>query len=335
MSKCFLYGAGTSLKGTIIVLADPGCTVTCSKGTVTKTAAGNNGVWAFPVSMGTWKVTATLDGETKTETVVLDAPRRVEIMLSFSLIPAFTYTGRFELVDDNDQAITSGTDDWKIRFLSSGTLTFTDLNGAASGIDVFLVGGGGGGYHGAYSSESLGNGGGGGGGGYTTTTPNVSVAAGVAYEIVVGNGGSQGKDGEASTAFGCSANGGSGGDGHGGGSGGSGGGGGGYSSYVGGNGGSDGEDGTGKSKGTGQGTTTREFGETTGKLYSGGGGGGGSKTNPQYYGKGGSGGGGKAKESGSGTAGTANTGGGGGGGAYSNYNGGSGGSGIVIIRNKR
>ena len=95
-------------------------------------------------------------------------------------------------------------------------------------------------------------------------------------------------------------------------------------------GGSDGSDGgAGLNRGgEGQGTTTREFGETANTLYAGGGGG--EATNMAA---GGAGGGARARA----TA-TANTGGGGGGstlrGTESAYAGG-GGSGIVIIRNKR
>ena len=76
--------------------------------------------------------------------------------------------------------------------------------------------------------------------------------------------------------------------------------------------------------GLGQGSTTREFGESGATLYSGGGAGkpGTCRGNTGNSGSGGAGGGGRAY-----TAGTANTGGGGGYGA-------SGGSGIIVIRNK-
>ena len=76
--------------------------------------------------------------------------------------------------------------------------------------------------------------------------------------------------------------------------------------------------------GLGQGSTTREFGESGATLYSGGGAGkpGTCRGNTGSSGSGGAGGGGRAY-----TAGTANTGGGGGYGA-------SGGSGIIVIRNK-
>ena len=87
------------------------------------------------------------------------------------------------------------------------------------------------------------------------------------------------------------------------------------------------------SPGKGQGTTTREFGESTGTLYAGGGGAGG---NGSAQAKGGSGGGGNGAWNGNQpSSGAANTG-GGGGGMYSNLtNVGKGGSGIVVIRNHR
>ena len=50
-------------------------------------------------------------------------------------IPKFTYTGNYQFIDD-------GSGNWRIKFLSSGTLTFTSLGNARKGIDVFLVGGG-------------------------------------------------------------------------------------------------------------------------------------------------------------------------------------------------
>ena len=229
-----------------------------------------------------------------------------------SVIPDFTYTGTYHLLKD-------GGNNWRIKFLTSGTLKFTRLGNAESGIDVFLVGGGGSGNNGA---NTIGAGGGGGGGGYTTTKKGVSVATGTTYSITVGSSGGTSK------AFSYSANPGSSSNGRGGGNGGSGGG----SSY--GAGGSDGGNGgrpsdTSYIAGKGQGTTTREFGESTGDLYAGGGGG--SNQSSGLSGGAGGGGNGCGIQSGTAASGTANTGGGGGGGK----NPGSGGSGIVIIRNKR
>ncbi len=240
--------------------------------------------------------------------------------------PAYTYTGSHQLVSE-------GAYSWKLKLLSSGTLRLSDLGNAAK-MDLFLVGGGGGAANG------------GGGGGYTTTQRGVTVAKDTSYSIVVGAGGAAdaeiGGTGGPSAALGYTAKGGAGGRNWAayagrGGDGGSGGG-----AYVGeggsgtyGYGGSDGANGkrSGVSHPTlgevgaasGQGTTTREFGEAAGALYAGGGAGGASS----FATLGGEGGGGNR-----GKAGTANTGGGGGGqGGTATAQ--SGGSGIVILRNAR
>ena len=247
-----------------------------------------------------------------------------KVVLNFTYmpgVPPFTYTGKYEVLNKD-------TSDWKIKFLTSGTLVFT---GETPMIDVFLVGGGGGGsgHHGNASYDA------GGGGGYTTTRKGFKPTLNESYTITIGGGGSAGPawtaggNGGTTSAFGFSAAGGKGGST----SGGNGGSGGGYNGYVG---GSDGSNGSGNSPGKGQGTTTREFGESTGTLYSGGGGGSGKS--------GGAGGGasGGGSWSGGGTA-AANTGGGGGGGSlsawsssypdgYVYFSGGAGGSGIAIIR---
>ena len=216
----------------------------------------------------------------------------------------FTYSGEYQVIDDSDNEGAK----WRIKFLTSGTFTaIYDLV-----IDAFLVGGGGGGQAP------------GGGGGYTTTVKSLVLTANTEYPITVGAGGTAGAialgtNGGSSGAFSCSAAGGERAtSANQGGNGGSGGGASVQSS--GGNGGSDGGDGgkvgSSGNNGKGQGTTTREFGESTGDLYAGGGGG-------KENGLGGAGGGGDYNEDGE-----ANTGGGGGGH-------GAGGSGIVIIRNHR
>lgn len=227
--------------------------------------------------------------------------------------PTYTYTGTHKFIDDGDG-------NWRIKFLSSGTLTFSKLGNAENGIDVFLVGGGGKGQ--AASSYVYS----GGGGGYTATYKNIIPQKDTNYSITIGAGATAAKgNGGASSAFGYSAAGGKGGSAavrdlsrydsgvwyHAtGGDGGSGGG-----AKIGGRptGGTDGGNGQGSARagadmanwakrGAGQGTTTREFGESTGTLYSGGGG-----SNYGY---------------------SANT----GNGARDNVNGS---SGIVIIRNHR
>ena len=238
----------------------------------------------------------------------------------------------------------------------AGTQDYVIPDGFTSA-DIFCVGGGGAGGAGYwYTSMQYQEGGGGGGGGYTSTAFNIGVVAGQVLNCVIGAGGSPttainipGHAGgttlvSRSGSVLCTANGGNGGggaDSNNGGSGGSGGGGGGYNDMdnrspiirPGYNGYSDG---AGESHyATGQGTTTRAFGESSNTLYSGGGGGGG--VGKSYPGAGGAGGGGAGSND-TGNSGGANTGGGGGGSGGTvygtSYNGGSGGSGVVLIRLK-
>lgn len=238
----------------------------------------------------------------------------------------FTWTGD----DSTYLVLNDGDNNWRIKFLSSGV--FTPLKDMT--IDSFLVSGGGSGsYYSHFTPEESSAGG---GGGYTKTIKAISLKANTPYDIVVGAGGAAltsngtGNAGGDTSAFGETVTGGFGGGKYDtgskasiGGNGGSGGGGGAVKSKYVGNGGSDGSDGT-RNGGTGQGTTTKEFGENTGKLYSGGGGGYRRSSKETTLGTGGDGGGADAKNSAS-----DNTGGGGG------AQGGAGGSGIVIIRNCR
>ena len=301
-------GAGGVLTVTVI----PGELVTVSHGDKSQTKAANaSGVAVFKgLKAGAWTVAVTRNGKPTAKTVIIVTDYSVSIPLS--TIPEFTYTGDYEIVNDSDEPITVSEGNWKIRFLTSGTLTFTNLNGAENGIDVFLVGGGG-------SGETI-RGARGGGGGYTKTVKGVSIAIATPYTVTIG------ASSGTSSAFGVSANGASGADG------GSGGGGGGSSSGTSGNGGSNGGNGTAgnvSNGGTGQGTTTREFGESTGKLYSGGGGGSAAYAGAAGDSTAGAG----ANFGGAAKNGVANTG-GGGGAAYSGTAG-RGGSGIAIIRNAR
>ena len=177
--------------------------------------------------------------------------------------PEFEYTGTYQLLDDGDG-------NWRIRFTTSGTLTLAKT----TTVDLFLVGGGGGGVSG------------GGGGGYTATHTSVVLEGGTPYTVTIGGGGTGGAGGMAgngspggATSIGSySITGGASANQDDGGNGGSGGGGSGSdldNRRSGGNGGSNGANGATSSYpgGTGQGITTREFGETDGELYSGGGGG--------------------------------------------------------------
>lgn len=233
------------------------------------------------------------------------------------------YTGQCRMIND-------GNGNWRMKFLTTGKLT---LKEGSTGIDVFLVGGGGGG------GNQTGSGG---GGGYTKTIKQKILKSGET-QITIGQGGGAQSNGYSSYFGDIEVKGGKAGsygnDGWApGGAGGSGGGG---AQYGGGgtNGGNGGGGSDGGPGGTGQGITTREFGESTGDLYAGGGGAGGYF--PSSGASGGSGGGGKgASYDGWGGNGAANTGGGGGGGGWSDWEmsggpAGSGGSGIVIIRNCR
>lgn len=253
----------------------------------------------------------------------------------------FTYTGDYVVREDG-----------VVELLTSGTITF--LNPAV--IDIFCVGGGSGGNG---DNKDYRAGGGGGAGGYTRTVRNISVAANASFNVTIGEGGkgsislyAVGQAG-GDTSFGnlAIANGGEAGYAYHseyGNNGGSGGGGLTSSNSRGGTGGSNGGNGEqggndGAPGGSGQGVTTREFGEQTGKLYAGGGGGGRylAGTTP-ITSMGGAGGGGTGAWIGGDTArqpaaaGVANTGGGGGGGvSYSSAvyeKGASGGSGIVCFR---
>lgn len=251
----------------------------------------------------------------------------------------FTYTGEYNVRDDG-----------VVELLTSGTITFLE----PKVIDVFMVGGGGGG--GGFNSGDNSKGGyGGGGGGYTRTLRKVNVTQNTNITITIGAGGATRQNGS-SSAFGNN-------DVAGGyaptgthsslrqkgAKGGSGGGGGVTSNSDFGTGGSDGANGetgfpSSINGGTGQNFTTREFGESTGKLYAGGGGGGRymSAQSP-IVSMGGPGGGGSGGFSATyaikqaAAAGVANTGGGGGGGVIgpdmqSLIDGASGGSGIVCFR---
>ena len=115
--------------------------------------------------------------------------KQISVNLVKRSIPAFTYTGSYQIVDDSNNVISSPSTyvgNWKIRFLSSGTLTFSDNTGISSGIDIFVVGGGG---SGATGSAYIGNnsfGGGGGGGGAAITITKFPASSGNSYSIVVG-----------------------------------------------------------------------------------------------------------------------------------------------------
>ncbi len=239
----------------------------------------------------------------------------------------FTFTGSKTWLDDGDG-------NWRLKFTSSGT--FTPQKNIT--IDIFLVGGGGGGRNSTTQYA-----GGGGGGGYTGTWASITLNANVAYTVTIGAGGAgNGGTGGTTSISGTGINtmsrtgGTPGATYYYGGNGGSGGGADGPDGYGGSDGSVGGGDYRGNYRGSGQGTTTREFGETSGALYAGGGSGGGEWS---VSGSAGAGGGGKGGDAGyNGAAGTTNLGGGGGGGGCNGSAvraGAAGGSGIAVIRNAR
>lgn len=325
-------GGGSSTKSTIIVSVDTGSTVAAysdsSYQTLVKTASekSTGEYWLTGLNNGTYYIKATKGSDVSTTSYTITEYGVYRITMAYRLVPDFTYSGTYELVHDDDTSIdTSSQSDlqslWKIRFLTSGTLRFTNMYGSVNGIDVFLVGAGGGG------GGASGGSGSGGGGGYTATHRAVSVATNTDYLISIGNGGVLRTDGGSSSGFGYTANGGSHGN-SGNAAGGAGGSGGGAGGSTGGAGGSDGNNGGNAGSvagGSGQGTTTREFAENGATLYAGGGGGA----------TGGAGGAGGGATAGSSAAVQENTGGGGAGGANTVTIAQNGASGIVIIRNAR
>ena len=249
------------------------------------------------------------DAETSTETVTVNPFGVYNVQMKFRITPEFTYTGTCEVVDDDDNPIedfSTWKGNWKFRFLTSGTLTITKMNSFDGYVDLFLVGGAGGG--GTANTH------GGSGGGRTTTVKHVLMKVGVPYQITIGAGGEVDKNGGYTTIVGDTINqkavGGYAPDINNGGWGGSGGAAGWTGDETPGKPGVDGSDGTDGSYwkgGEGQHTTTREFGEPTGKLYSTGG---------------------ESSRSGNTAAGAPNT----GDGSGANKRGG---SGILVLRNSR
>ena len=286
-----------------------------------KIVSEKNGTWTYRnIEIGLWAIQASLEDQKSTNEIEVPEFGVYRVTIEYRQTPDFTFTGEYEVIDDDDQPISdfaNWRDNWKIRFLTSGTFTVTNMYGWNGELDVFLVGGGGGsGGSGSGSTNQIS--GTGGGGGYTKTIKKIKVNLNQQYEVVIGSGGSAGigegnaPSGGITSAFDSQVNGGVGGSGRygtgKGGDGGSGGGGGGAGSSPG---GTDGSDGSGSNPGKGQGTTTKEFEEESGTVYSNGG------------------------PSGSKKAGNVNTGNGAGGAAMHGGDGASGGSGIVVIRNAR
>ena len=319
-------GSGGGLNKSVLIVTVPaGSMVTATLGPQIKTAMEKDGeAWLRNLDVGEWHLQLTLGQQSATAKYNIERFGVYRITMVFRITPDFTYTGDYEVVDNNDNPIddfANWKEDWKIRFLTSGDFIVTDFYAWNGMLDVFLVGAGSGGqknYGKSYYN--------GGNGGYTLTGKTIKLEANREYSIEIGSGGpstTSAQKGGDTSAFGLTASGGTG-PGNSESQGGKGGSGGGVGSGAE-NGASDGNSKAGKGQRdepgpNGESGTTREFGEPDGKLYAGGGGG-----DLQYggEGKGGSGGGGDAGENGE-----TNTGGGGGANAI-------GGSGIVVIRNTR
>ena len=92
--------------------------------------------------------------------------------------PVYTYSGQHRLTDQ-------GNGNWLLELLTSGTLTFQELNSFRRA-EACGVGGGG---SGNSYDRNLGIGGGGGGGGYMASKRDLRLEAGRAYQVTIGDGG--------------------------------------------------------------------------------------------------------------------------------------------------
>ena len=266
---------------TVAVYSDAACT-TLVKNAVEKSSGE---FWITDLNNGTYYIKAILNEDTAIISYTISEYGVYRIVMTYSTIPTFSYSGTYAVVEDDDTPISNPSSyrgaNWKIRFLTSGTLNISALSTAKDGVDIFLVGGGGGGgYGGGINTNNARSGG---GGGYTKSVAQISLTEGIDYPVAIGAGGDAGitdtcgGDGGSSSIFGETANGGRGGrsssnaptnfsnGGSGGGQG------------ITGSGGTDGGNGANSttSSGLGQGTSTREFYEidanTSATLYSSGG----------------------------------------------------------------
>ena len=133
-----------------------------------------------------------------------------QLLLAFgdtrTSIKVYSYTGGTWALSNGIYSVVGGS--WSttslLSFTTVGETTFTAPTSGT--VEVLIVGGGGGG-----GTNRLGGGGGGGG---VIYMPSVSLTAGTGYQIIVGNGGPPGSNGQNSRAFGAiAAGGGSGADG--------------------------------------------------------------------------------------------------------------------------
>ena len=113
-------GGGSFNKSVIIVTAPTGSTVTCTKGTMVKTATEKNGEWWFKnLDIGTWTLKATLSGQTATQTVNITQFDVYRVTMSyFKATIIVTYpVGSICTCSKGDEVLTAGS--------TVGTKTFT------------------------------------------------------------------------------------------------------------------------------------------------------------------------------------------------------------------
>ena len=190
---------------------------TCNPASITRVENAAWGTLCEPTRIGYrfagWKNGTTIVTSSSTATANITVTAQ---WTQLHTLPIFTYTGSYQLVEDNDTIIASGTNNkvtipssystytgnWKIRFLTDGTLTFQELRSAANGIDIWLVGGGGNGGT-SYGKQAGNHGysaGGAGGGGGEMVMKTVSVSTSSSYVLDIAASASKTK------AFGYTAN---------------------------------------------------------------------------------------------------------------------------------
>lgn len=193
-------------KATITVGYPSGSACYVTSGSTRINAPDASGLATFTIPFsGTWTITCTDGTQTASSTVSITTDGQTEsISLSYNKIPKFSYTGDYQIVNDNGDSISITTDNnWNIKFLTNGTLNIQELNGLTDGAQLFLVGGGGGGSNKAAGSSSTSTiwGGGGGGSGYVSTVSlEQNLPTSVDIDIVIGAGGSINADGN-TTSF--------------------------------------------------------------------------------------------------------------------------------------
>lgn len=138
-------------KSVLLVYAPAGSKVTCAKGNVIKQAVERDGLWRFnSLENGQWVITAALNGRQACVKKDITEFGVYRVTLSYRIIPAFTFGGDYEIVDDDDRPISdleAWESDWNIKLKSSGDFVPTDMYSFDGRVDIFGIGGGGTAYY--------------------------------------------------------------------------------------------------------------------------------------------------------------------------------------------